>query len=274
MSRNTLTIRLEDGGRGPGPGKGPPPLPKPAQPPPLPKIAKPHAPEDLGQTALNSLGFGGVGNALKGASAGLGTAAGVAGIIGLVAMGAQTATNALNQLGKRANEVSELFQSIAMGGTPSTLGTSDKFADYLSDTIPILGDVAAAQVRLQGAIIEMPEKLTNAFIQRAGQIGQYSPQISMSQAQAQARNTMADLREAQMLGPSMARMIEAQNRTDLAFRELVLPIKKVVVELLADRLELFARVAEKLVKWLDIQMDANDRDMFNAFFDTAEKQFG
>lgn len=264
MSRNTLTIRLEDGGS--GGSKGPPPLPKPAKPPPLPKSAKPQAPEDLGQTVLDSLGFGGVGNALKGAAAGLGTAAGVAGIIGLVAMGAQTATNALNQLGKRANEVSELFQSIAMGGTPSTLGTSDKIADYLGDTIPILGDVAAAQVRLQGAIIEMPEKLTNAFIQRAGQIGQYSPQISMAQAQAQARNTMADLREAQVLGPSMARMIDAQNRQEQAFRELVLPIKKVVVELLADRLELLAKVAEKALKWFGQEEGKRDEDMFEDFF--------
>lgn len=111
------------------------------------------------------------------------------------------------------------------------------------ESLPIIGDAIKAQNEFHDAIIKLPEKLTAAFMQQAQKIGMYSGDITGANAKADVRQIMADYREAQDMGEGYGRMIDAQSRLDNTVREMLAPIKRFIVEVLATRLELMADVA-------------------------------
>jgi hypothetical protein len=170
-----------------------------------------------------------------------------AGPIGAVALGAQQLTTQLEAMRKTVGRVTEGLEGLAQNQLPSARGFGDAIADF-QETIPIIGSAMAAQTRLTQDIAQLPEKISQAFLNRAHQIAQYSGPISAAEAMANVRNIKADIREARELGPGMARMVDAQSRIEQDVREILLPIKKFVVEVLAERLELLADAARVILR--------------------------
>lgn len=165
-----------------------------------------------------------------------------AGPIGAVALGAQQLTTQLEAMRKTVGRVTEGLEGLAQNQLPSARGFGDAIADF-QETIPIIGQAMAAQTRLLLDIAQLPEKLSAAFLNRAHQLAPYSGVISSAEAIRDVRTIQADIREARELGHDMARMVDAQSRLDQTVRELLLPIKKVIVEVLADRLEMLLSIA-------------------------------
>jgi hypothetical protein len=95
----------------------------------------------------------------------------------------------------------------------------------------------SAEIDAAHAVSTAMDRIDKAFEGRAHQIAQFSAPISVAEANKDARTMMADAHEADVLGPSMARMIDAETELNLTVRDALLPIKKFVVETLAERLE-------------------------------------
>lgn len=219
-----------------------------ATPPPLPKAKKQggKGEDDVTGAVADRLGLGGVmkdAKAVGGMGAAGGAAAGAAGIVGLALMGIQQVTASMQGLAKTADKVSAGLVGMVDNKFASGSDVTNGIAE-MQESLPIIGEMLGAQTRLQGAIIGLPEKLSDAFLQRAKQLGGFSGAIAGAEAIADARGEMANLREANELGPAMGRMIDAQSRLENELRELLLPIKKFVVEVLADRLETLANAAK------------------------------
>ena len=91
--------------------------------------------------------------------------------------------------------------------------------------------------------------LTQSFTERGKALAEFSPELAGASAGADIRSMMADMRKAQELGPSIARMIDAQSEASDELRELLLPIKKAIVEDLATILK---EVNEKIKEYKPI----------------------
>jgi hypothetical protein len=88
--------------------------------------------------------------------------------------------------------------------------------------------------------------VTETVVHRAKEIGRYSPAISQELAVARVRDIQGDIREAQQLGPGMARVISAQSKMESDLREMLLPIKRFLIETLASFLE----AVSKVIDWI------------------------
>lgn len=268
---NKITIEVVDGGTKGGSSSSS--SSSSSTPPPLPKAKKKGGKDDndIAGAVADRLGMGGALKDAKAAGAGLGSAAGAAGIVGLALMGIQQVTASMQGLAKTADKVSAglvgMVDNKFMSGSDLTNGLAE-----MQEGIPIIGEMLGAQTRLQGAILNLPEKLSDAFLQRAKQLSGFSGNIAGAEAKADVRSVMADLREAQELGPAMGRMIDAQSQLEVELRELLLPIKKFVIEVLADRLEFIANGA-KVISNLPSIIDTIGQQVGKAIIDALELEF-
>lgn len=120
------------------------------------------------------------------------------------------------------------------------LGSFRSAADAASEGLEKLGPYGkAAGAALQSVIgvVESFASVVTSFIERGKQLAQYSPELAMSGARAEITSMYADMREAQELGPGIARMQDAQTELVTMLRDALLPLKKWVVENLAALLE-------------------------------------
>jgi len=126
--------------------------------------------------------------------------------------------------------------------------------------IPILKDILPGAL---GSMLESVTKVTNAFIERGRELQMYSGELALSFAMSDVKETMADLKEGRELGPGIAKMNDGATDIWLSIREILLPIKKLIVDQLGDFLSktgdamsLVADVAtpavEVLTKILDV----------------------
>lgn len=105
------------------------------------------------------------------------------------------------------------------------------------EQIPVFGQVAGGIIRAGNALVQSFNLVTNAFIERGRELAKYSPELARAGAVAGVRSTLADIREAQALGGPLARLTDAQSRMETTIRDLLRPIKEVIVEQLASYLE-------------------------------------
>jgi hypothetical protein len=104
-------------------------------------------------------------------------------------------------------------------------------------------DVAASLTTSFKGVVESFAGVVGSFIERGKQLAQFSPELAMSGARAEVRSMMADVREAQELGPGVARMQDAQTELMGMLRDTLLPLKKWVVETLAGLMETLIKLA-------------------------------
>lgn len=75
----------------------------------------------------------------------------------------------------------------------------------------------------------------------------YSGEAAQAGAMADVRSTLQDLKEGQAMGESIAKFTSAQSDLENTVRELLLPIKKVVVEMIADGMRLIADTLQGVI---------------------------
>ena len=112
-----------------------------------------------------------------------------------------------------------------------------------SSALAMLGPTGAAAGAALSAVatgVQAFGNVIDSFIKRGEQLAQYSPEIAQSQAKREIANELADMQEAESLGPGIARLMDAQNDISNILREALLPIKKYIVDTLAPILEFLA----------------------------------
>lgn len=103
------------------------------------------------------------------------------------------------------------------------------------------GAAAAGAIGLAGAAAFGTHRLASS---EADRLRSLSPDLAVAQSQAQVRQLMMDMRQAQTLGPGLSRFVEAENKLSMQLQELILPIKKFLIETLA-------KVLERLNEWME-----------------------
>lgn len=177
-----------------------------------------------------------------------GAAAGAAsgGILLVAEVVSQKIVDTLKTFQKVVQFVGELGQDIAgnqYGEAFKKLGGG--MADLL-DKIPVVGKAFGEMVRTVMVVVDTFNKVVDSFIKRGEELAAYSGDITNARATAQVRSLMADIREANAIGKGLADITDAQNRMEVAFRDLMLPIKEWIVTKLAIVIEYIAKKVEEI----------------------------
>ena len=115
------------------------------------------------------------------------------------------------------------------------MGAFNKAVDAASDTlgkIPVVGAPLSAALQTAVAPVRAFTDVVQAFVDRGKELSQYSGPLAGEQARVQVRDLMADLREAQELGPGMAALQDKQDQVWVELREILLPIKSAMIDML------------------------------------------
>ena len=254
------------------PGKGPPELPgeKKAW------LTKATA-EGTGQALLGGMAGGVIESAglIAGGALAMGPLAAFGAVLPIATMAAQAVTTGLQNMKRNVDAVGDSLATFAgneRAGVGQLMDGAQAALQAPGESLPIIGDMVKASDELRDAIVKLPEKLTVAFLAQAQKLAPYSGAISGANAKADVRNIMADLKEANEMGESYAQMIDAQSRLDNTVRELLMPIKKFLVEVLAARLEVMADALNVLVNLPSI-LEAIAKDTGMAIVDAARLHF-
>lgn len=108
----------------------------------------------------------------------------------------------------------------------AVLSVMEGFANTVKQVDPIMGKLAETGTKVVGSLLMLSE----AAVKR----GEYLQRFNWDLAAANARRDVAmlgaDIREANTLGPSLAKLTDAQTKFDTSLREALLPIKKALIE--------------------------------------------
>ncbi len=134
---------------------------------------------------------------------------------------------------KTAEKVERFGGTLAKFAANDHLGMMDDAVHHVTESleeIPILGRVLAAEVRAVVAPFKAVAAVSAAFAERARQLQSFNGALAASQAAADNRSYMGDLRESNRLGGTMAKFVEAQSKAEDTMRELLLPIKDILLK--------------------------------------------
>jgi hypothetical protein len=173
-----------------------------------------------------------------GAAGEAGAAAGAAGVAGAALAAVEAASHkmaeAIRFASDRLTDFGHVAAATAFNDNFRALSVvGDKVGSALGK-IPVAGEAIEASFHGASAAVRTFTEVTDAFNQRARQLAPYSGAITAAQVQAQARTRRADIEEARDLGPDLARFIEAQNSASLELRQAIEPLKRFIIDTLAD----------------------------------------
>lgn len=147
---------------------------------------------------------------------------------------------------------SQIGQAVAGNqGASAASGTLNMASDLIGKINSPLAKVVSGVVGTFATLIMATKALVDAFVNRGLELAQYSPSISIAESQSDVRRMMADIREAQALGDDYARLIEAQTDVEIEIREILIPIKKFVMEILTP-------VVKDVAEWLKSAKELSD----------------
>jgi hypothetical protein len=143
----------------------------------------------------------------------------------------------IESVGAAAKSASEEMRRLASNDNLGALTSSvTKAAEGFAALVPGW-DLMAASVRSAVGVVTAFRDTVEGFVARGRQLAGLSGPLAGAGARAEVREFMADVREAEELGPGMARLTDVQSELAADLREMLLPIKKFVIEVLADFLE-------------------------------------
>jgi hypothetical protein len=144
---------------------------------------------------------------------------------------------AIDFVGDAATKIGSVTAKLASNDNFGAIAeVSHTVADGLKKLGP-LGEIAGHTVEAFTKVAEAVNQVTQAFIQRGRELAQYSPALAEAGAKADVRALMADIQEANTLGPELARLTEAESKASADLREMLLPLKNWVIKNLADFIE-------------------------------------
>lgn len=144
-----------------------------------------------------------------------------------------------NALGDTAKVLGQGFSQLAANDNLGAVKTMADGAATALGKIPIVGQVAEAAIKAFGTGIKAASDVVDAFVERGKELSQFSAPLAIAGAQADIRSLFADIREAEALGPSLARLTDAQSRLSTDLRDMLLPIKQTLIENLGELLDYF-----------------------------------
>lgn len=151
--------------------------------------------------------------------------------------GALAATLALDGMTDAARAVAGGLQEIAFATTSLARGQNFQSITRVVDDataaigkIPYVGGVLEGALEIATVGVKSFTATVQAFIDRGAELAKFSPEISAARAGSEVRQMQGDLREAQALGPGIARLTEIQSEMSDELREILLPIKKAIIE--------------------------------------------
>lgn len=203
-------------------------------------------------------GMGSVGQALGGAAdvaMGVATAdpiQAVAGGIQLVGAVTHQLAQGIGAAGEAIHHIGDQMSAIAKNDYMGAFNNAVDYSSKALEKIPIAGEVLSAGLQTAVAPVQAFTEVVTAFVERGKELARYSPELAVSNAMADVRSMFADMHEADVLGPDLARLTDAQSEVWNDIRELLLPIKETIVSFSADILETVKTILEfiKLIKQL------------------------
>lgn len=194
------------------------------------------------------------GEALGGALGDLGAAAelGPAAIIpvALDVAGKQLASQ-FDRIGADAKQLGDVFVSL---GQNNNLAGLTKAADMAAEglgKIPIVGQVLESGIKAVTSTFTAANAVVESFVERGRELAGYSAELAGADARAEVKSLLEDIKEANDLGPDLARMTDLQSELSAELREALLPLKKFAIEVLN-------KVMELLIEWLPYVRGAFD----------------
>lgn len=184
-------------------------------------------------------GPSGGGAAAAGGSGAAGLIAGAAtigAVVGVVKIAADMYAGVLNTA---SQQIINFGDKVAMIADNQNWAAMLKHVDDTAEMfgqIPIVGGVVEAQMKATIAPLKAFTTSVEAFVKRAREIEGFSGPLAVAGAMADVRDLLADIKEAQELGPDLARLVDAQSRASTELREILLPMKRMIVEDLANTL--------------------------------------
>jgi hypothetical protein len=93
-------------------------------------------------------------------------------------------------------------------------------------------------VQLAAAPVYALSEAVEAFVRRGRELAEFSAPLAMAGAQADVRSLLSDIKEAQVTGPDLAKLTDAQSRLWADLREILLPWKAEMIRLLTAMVEI------------------------------------
>lgn len=147
-------------------------------------------------------------------------------------------------------------------GRPAGAALLDGAAKGLAAIGPA-GAGAAVGLKAAGEATKAFSDTVAGFVARGREISGYDARLATSAAYADVRGIYADMREADVLGEKMSRLIDLQSEADTQFRDLVTPIKDAVLWLTNSVMAEVVALLKKLNGVSDKAKDLLD-DIFKA----------
>jgi hypothetical protein len=137
----------------------------------------------------------------------------------------------------------------AIGGLEKVGGTLTKMSGMIGKVNPKLGamagaagSAASAAAGAAGAMLQLIQSV-NA---RAEELKKWNGSLMQASVREKILGMQADMREAKQLGPSMARLRNASTDVWIEIRDLLLPVKKVIVDRLAIGVERISAILQSV----------------------------
>lgn len=121
----------------------------------------------------------------------------------------------------------------------------------LAQKIPVVGEAVAAGLGLVESAAMGLVDVFQAVTGRGKELAEYSPEISMAVAMQEIEQIMDDMREAQEMGGDYAKAIDMESQMYDLWRESLIPIRKVVVDVLQRFLDEYGDVLKQMPKMVE-----------------------
>lgn len=152
--------------------------------------------------------------------------------------GVKATVAAINSLGEGAKRTSDVLGRMADNDNAGAATSSIRgMADAIDSKWNPALQIAAAGLKTMATVIDSVNSVVDSFVFRGKQLQDFSPQLTASNAMADVRSTMSDIKEANELGDSLAHLTDASSKLAADVRELLLPIKNWIIETLAGLLD-------------------------------------
>lgn len=160
----------------------------------------------------------------------------LAGPVGLAQVAFEMVTGKIRGLGDAAQAAANSTKALARNDLieaikPSVEGVAVTLEKVQS--LGVVGKVAGESLRSFMKGIDAARDTVRAFVDRGKELQQFDARIAIANARADIRSINADAREARRMGEALGKLTDAQSRFDTELRELMLPIKENLVEILA-----------------------------------------
>lgn len=117
------------------------------------------------------------------------------------------------------------------------------------------GMAAAAALQSVGMAATAVQRTVDAFVARGRELSGLSGPLAGATAVADVRKFQADMREADRLGPQMARLIENQQKSDEVMRAILMPVKEWILDRLNAMMEGMLKGSAELIDGINEMID-------------------